>query len=106
MKVWGSKTESVVTCYQPDQRTFIARSLGNHMENNKLITHFHDGYPSKAAPDHVYKDKFLPGFSELKSELNDFINLKGLVITVLNASPYSKLNVFHKIKIEQSLSFR
>jgi len=80
--------------------------MGNHMENNKLITHFHDGYPSKAAPDHVYKDKFSPGFSELKSELNDFSNLKGLGITVLNASPYSKLNVFPKITIEQALSFR
>ena len=45
MKVWGSKTESVVTCYQPDARTFIARSLGNHMENNGRYTNPYPPHP-------------------------------------------------------------
>ena len=45
MKVYGSKTESVVTCYQPDARTFIARSLGNHMENNGRYTNPYPPHP-------------------------------------------------------------
>ena len=47
----------------------------------------------------MYLDKFIPGFSQLKSEL------LALGITVLNASPYSRLNVFPKITIDQALGF-
>ena len=45
MKDYGSKTESVVTCYQPDQRTFITRYLINHMENNGRYTNPHPPHP-------------------------------------------------------------
>ena len=74
--------------------------LGFDMANDGTETHFHDGYPTRAAGNEVYTDKFLPGFKQLKSEIKP----KG--IHVLNASPYSKLNVFPKITIEQALSFR
>ena len=46
MKDYGSKTESVVTCYQPDQRTFIARYLVNHMENNGRYTNPYAPHPN------------------------------------------------------------
>ena len=74
--------------------------MGNVLHNNKMISHFHDGYPTRPANDKMYLDKFIPGFSKLKSDL------LGLGITVLNASTYSRLNVFPKITIEQALSFR
>ena len=45
MKDYGSKTESVVTCYQPDQRTFITRYLINHMENNGRYTNPYPPHP-------------------------------------------------------------
>ena len=45
MKTWDSKTESEVTCYQPDQRTFIARYLVNHMWNNGRYTNPYAPHP-------------------------------------------------------------
>jgi hypothetical protein len=48
----------------------------------------------------MYKDKFIPGFKQLHAELS------GTGVTVLNASPYSKLTVFPKITLDQALSFR
>jgi hypothetical protein len=74
--------------------------LGFDMGSDGSATHFHDGYPTKTAGDRIFHDKFLPGFKQLKSEL------KGTGVTVLNASPYSKLTVFPKITLEQALSFR
>ena len=70
------------------------------MFNDGTQTHFHDGYPTRAAGDKMYQDKFLPGFKQLYSEIRN----KG--IEILNASPHSKLNVFPKITLEQALSFR
>ena len=74
--------------------------LGFDMANEGTETHFHDGYPTRPAGNHIYHDKFLPGFKQLNSE----IKAKG--VHVLNASSYSKLNVFTKITMEQALSFR
>tara|TARA_R100000544_G_C2210081_1_gene51435 strand:+ start:54 stop:851 length:798 start_codon:yes stop_codon:yes gene_type:complete len=74
--------------------------LGFDMGNDGKFTHFHDGYPTRATGDRMYIDKFLPGFKQLKEELDNFN------ITILNASPYSKLTTFPKITIEQALSFR
>ena len=74
--------------------------LGFDMTNDGDETHFHDGYPTRAAGNKIYTDKFLPGFKQLNSEIKS----KG--IHILNASPYSKLNIFPKITIEQALSFR
>ena len=74
--------------------------LGFDMGGNNLGTHFHDGYPARAAPDSMYAEKFIPGFNQLNSELKD----SG--ISILNASPSSKLTVFPKITLEQALSFR
>ena len=74
--------------------------LGFDMGGNNQSTHFHDGYPAKAAPDSMYKEKFIPGFNQLNSELKDSS------ISILNASPSSKLTVFPKITLEQALSFR
>jgi hypothetical protein len=74
--------------------------LGFDMFNDGTQTHFHDGYPTRAAGDKMYQDKFLPGFKQLYSEIRN----KG--IEILNASPHSKLNVFPKITLEQALSFR
>jgi|TARA_R110001606_G_C15293407_1_gene641803 hypothetical protein len=74
--------------------------LGFDMANDGKITHFHDGYPTKGAGDHIYKEKFLPGFDQLNSE----IRAKG--VHVFNATSYSRLNSFPKITIEQALSFR
>ena len=74
--------------------------LGFDMTNDGNETHFHDGYPTRAAGNKIYADKFLPGFKQLNAE----IKLKG--IHILNASPYSKLNIFPKITLEQALSFR
>jgi hypothetical protein len=74
--------------------------LGFDMGSNGNDSHFHDGYPTKSTGDRIFHDKFLPGFKQLKSEL------KGTGVTVLNASPYSKLTVFPKITLEQALSFR
>jgi|TARA_R110001592_G_scaffold359138_1_gene664994 hypothetical protein len=73
--------------------------LGFDMGNDGTLTHFHDGYPTRAAGDKIYHDKFLPGFKQLKVEIKN----KG--IEIYNASPYSKLNEFPKITIEQALSF-
>jgi len=74
--------------------------LGFDMSNDGTQTHFHDGYPTRGAGDHIYIDKFLPGFKQLDSEL------KAKGVTVLNASPYSRLNIFPKITIDQGLSLR
>ena len=74
--------------------------LGFDMHNDGKDTHFHDGYPTKSTGDQIYRDKFLPGFTQLKSELDP----EG--VTVLNASVYSQLTTFTKITIEQALSFR
>ena len=73
--------------------------LGFDMINNGEQTHFHDGYPTRAAGNKMYQDKFLPGFKQLNSEIRN----KG--IEILNASPHSKLTVFPKITIQQALSF-
>jgi hypothetical protein len=74
--------------------------LGFDMASNGKEGHFHDGYPTQTASDKMYQDKFLPGFKQLHAELN------GSGVTIMNASPYSKLTVFPKITIEQALSFR
>jgi len=74
--------------------------LGFDMANDGKETHFHDGYPARPSGDHIYQDKFLPGFKQLNSEITS----KGVL--VLNASPYSRLTVFPKITLEQALSFR
>lgn len=74
--------------------------LGFDMMQDGVNSHFHDGYPSRPAGDAVYRDKFLPGFKQLDSEM------KGSGVMVLNASPYSRLTTFTKITIEQALSFR
>jgi len=74
--------------------------LGFDMMSNGKDSHFHDGYPTRAPDDKMYQDKFIPGFDQLKTELNS----SG--VTVMNASPYSKLTIFPKITIEQALSFR
>ena len=74
--------------------------LGFDMANDGNDTHFHDGYPARPAGGHIYEDKFIPGFKQLHSEL------KAKNITILNASPYSRLNTFPKITLEQALSFR
>ena len=44
-KDWNSKTGDVVNCYQPDQRTFIARYLVNHMWNNGRYTNPYAPHP-------------------------------------------------------------
>jgi len=74
--------------------------LGFDMHNDGKDTHFHEGYPTQPAGDHIYKDKFLPGFKELER------GLRADGITVFNASPYSSLNEFPKITLAQALSFR
>jgi hypothetical protein len=74
--------------------------LGFDMRNDGTKTHFHDGYPTRGTGDRMYIDKFLPGFKSLASSLKQ----KG--ITVLNASTYSRLNVFTKISLDAALSFR
>ena len=74
--------------------------LGFDMANDGKLTHFHDGYPTKGTGNNVYHDKFLPGFKSLAACLKE----RG--ITVLNASPYSKLQDFTKISLEAALSFR
>jgi len=74
--------------------------LGFDMAGNGSDGHFHDGYPTKSAGDRMYQDKFIPGFKQLAAALA-MTN-----VTVLNASPYSKLTVFPKITLEQALSFR
>ena len=74
--------------------------LGFDMHNNGKDTHFHDGYPTRPAGDHIYRDKFLPGFKELERSLR----VEG--VTVFNASTHSQLNAFPKITLAQALSFR
>ena len=74
--------------------------LGFDMCNNGSETHFHDGYPTRAAGDKMYQDKFLPGFKQLAAAT------KAAGVIVLNASPYSKLTAFPKITLEQALYFR
>ena len=70
------------------------------MCNDGEITHFHEGYPTRGTGDRMYIDKFLPGFESLAAGLKQ----KG--ITVLNASSYSRLDVFPKITLDKALSFR
>ena len=74
--------------------------LGYDMGNDGSLGHFHDGYPTRAVGDKIYKDKFMPSFKQLS------VDMKKENVMVLNASPYSKLNVFPKITLEQALSFR
>jgi hypothetical protein len=74
--------------------------LGFDMASNGGESHFHDGYPTRSAGDRMFQDKFLPGFKQLAAELTN------AGVSVLNAAPYSKLTVFPKITLEQSLSFR
>jgi len=74
--------------------------LGFDMCNDGVISHFHDGYPTKPAGEHIYKDKFLPGFKQLG------LDLRAAGVQVMNATSYSRLNVFPKISIEEALSFR
>jgi hypothetical protein len=74
--------------------------LGFDMHNTNKDTHFHDGYPTRPAGNHIYIDKFLPGFNKLEKDL------RGYGVTVYNASPYSQLNCFPKITLDQALSFR
>ena len=73
--------------------------LGFDMDNDGENTHFHNGYPTRAAGNKMYQDKFLPGFKQLSSQI------KHKELEILNASPYSKLTVFPKITLEQALSF-
>ena len=70
------------------------------MHNDGKDTHFHEGYPTRPAGDHIYRDKFLPGFKELER------SLRAESVTVFNASPHSSLNEFPKITLTQALSFR
>ena len=74
--------------------------LGFDMTNDGTKTHFHDGYPTRAAGEEMYTDKFLPGFPQLFEELK----LTG--VEVLNACPHSKITVFPKITLDQALSIR
>ena len=74
--------------------------LGFDMHNDGKDTHFHEGYPTRPAGDHIYRDKFLPGFKELER------SLRAESVTVFNASPHSSLNEFPKITLTQALSFR
>ena len=74
--------------------------LGFDMHNDGKDTHFHEGYPTRPAGDHIYRDKFLPGFKELER------SLRAEGVTVFNASPHSSLNEFPKITLTQALSFR
>jgi len=74
--------------------------LGYDMGNDGKASHFHDGYPTNATGENIYKSQFLPGFEILKSEL------RGKDIQIFNACPTSKLNAFKKITIEEALSFR
>jgi len=74
--------------------------LGFDMCNDGIVTHFHDGYPTRATGDRIYVDKFLPGFTSL------YECLKQKGVEVLNASPYSKLTVFTKISLEAAVTFR
>ena len=74
--------------------------LGFDMGSDGTLTHFHDGYPSRSTGEAIYRDRFIPSFNELKTDI------KELNLTILNASPYSKLNVFPKITLDQALSFR
>jgi hypothetical protein len=74
--------------------------LGFDMHNTNKDTHFHDGYPTRPAGDHIYRDKFLPGFKELEKDL------RTVGVTVFNASTHSQLNTFPKITLAQALSFR
>ncbi len=74
--------------------------LGFDMTNDGNQTHFHDGYPTRAAGNRIYEDKFLPGFKQLSSEIKN----KG--IGVYNASPHSRLKDFPIITLNQALSFR
>ncbi len=74
--------------------------LGFDMTNDGNQTHFHDGYPTRAAGNRIYEDKFLPGFKQLSSEIKN----KG--IDIYNASPHSRLKDFPIITLNQALSFR
>lgn len=72
--------------------------LGYDMGNSGTVSHFHDGYPINATADTIYNKHFLPGFDILKE------HIKGKGIQIFNACPTSKLNVFKKITIEESLA--
>ena len=74
--------------------------LGFDMTNDGTETHFHDGYPTRAAGNKVYQDKFLPGFKQLSSDM------RKSGIEVLNASQHSRLSEFPIITLNQALSFR
>lgn len=74
--------------------------LGYDMGNDGKSSHFHDGYPSNATSEKIYKDQFLPGFDVLKD------CLKGTGIQIFNACPTSKLKTFKRISIEEALAFR
>ena len=74
--------------------------LGYDMGRDGEKSHFHDGYPSRPTRDGVYSEQFLPMFQSL----NESLKKKG--VNVMNASPYSRLQVFPKITHEQALMFR
>jgi hypothetical protein len=74
--------------------------LGYDMGNDGRVSHFHDGYPSNATGENIYKNQFMPAFEAIKE------HLKGKDIQIYNACPTSKLNTFKKITIDEALSFR
>jgi hypothetical protein len=110
-KAYGIETDAQ-TLAHGNNSGYAAINLAYHLGAKRIIllgfdmaskggdSHFHDGYPTRSAGDRMYQDKFIPGFKQMQSELSS------TGVTVLNASPYSKLTVFPKITLEQALSFR
>lgn len=74
--------------------------LGYDMGNDGTKSHFHEGYPTHATGENVYKSQFIPSIESLAPLL------KNAGIEVYNASMFSKLTVFPKISFEKALSFR
>jgi len=73
--------------------------LGYDMGRHNKESHFHEGYPTKVTADNIYKNQFLPAFDAISKDI------KGKGIQIFNACPTSKLGVFRKITIEESLAF-
>ena len=74
--------------------------LGYDMGNDGKVSHFHEGYPTNATAEGIYKNEFIPGFTVLR----ELLYTKG--IECYNASINSKLDVFPKVDLIRALSFR
>lgn len=72
--------------------------LGYDMGNVSGKSHFHEGYPTRAAADEVYQKQFIPGFGAI------YEALKTRGIQVYNACPTSNLRVFPIITLDKALS--